>query len=650
MFEKSICLCVACLCVVSLLPVVPAVVSDAGPRAGGRSAGIVWRYDLAAPSFGSSAVGDIDADGRLEIVFGTYFHDEHIYALNAEDGSLLWSFDTGGCNDASAAIADVDMDGSMEVVVPASSPCIVYCFDGATGAVEWSRNTGHCLDSPPAVADVDMDGKPEVIVGAFEGYIFCLAGEDGSVQWQKNVGTNSYIETCPTLVDVDNDSGLDVVVGQWQGDCRVYALDGVDGSQLWYSGVPTDWMYHGASCGDVDEDGRMELVIGCYDNHVYVLNCEDGSLCWSYAASGYVGAPTSLADLNNDGHLEVVFVAGTQVGVLSHTGSKLWSMSVGGDVFRGVAIGDVDGDGVLDLAFGCSDGKLRVVRGDTGAGVWTVDLQADYGSAFPMDHAPVLADLNGDGMLEVFVVGGHGESTHPENNYGRAYVVSAGVGTGPGWPMFHHDLLHSGRFHVENLPPSGGNVSGSGMGRPDVNYTFCVVVADSEGDLISVVWDFGDGTQSGWLGPYPSGSACCVQHAWAVEGVYELRVKLRDDQGSESGWSDPFPFIVDGSAPVLSLVSPAAGHLYLGNVVAVPFPGTVVIGSFVVQAQASDTLSGVERVEFLVDGGLVATDSGAPYAFRWGHERFGRHVLAVGGYDRVGNWGVSGNLSVWKLW
>ena len=94
---------------------------------------ILWWYDLDAPSFGSSAVDDIDGDGYPEIVFGTYFNDEHIYALNAEDGSLHWSFFTDGCNDASPVIYDVDQDGELEVIVPGSSPCMVYCIDGSTG-------------------------------------------------------------------------------------------------------------------------------------------------------------------------------------------------------------------------------------------------------------------------------------------------------------------------------------------------------------------------------------------------------------------------------------------------------------------------------------------------------------------------------------
>jgi outer membrane protein assembly factor BamB len=412
---------------------------------------ILWWYDLDAPSFGSAAVDDIDKDGKLEIVFGTYFNDEHIYALNADSGTLLWRYNTGGCNDASPAIADVDLDDTLEVVLPASSSCRVYCFNGVTGEVEWSTPTGsNCLDSPPAIADVDNDGKPEVVFGAWYGYVYCLNGEDGSICWRVNLGTNSYIQSCPNILDLDGDEQLDIVVAQWAGACRVYALKGDSGSVLWYSDEPNDYMYHGGSFADIDEDGKPEIAIGCYDNRVYVLNGEDGSLEWDYPAPYYIGAPTSIADLNNDDHPDIVFVSYNRLGVLSHTGDLLWSYSTGGNMFRGAAIADVDGDDILDVAFGSDDGILRVLKGDSGRVIWTYNLQAHYGKTFEMDHAPVIADFNNDGKLDIFIVGGYGTSSPPTSNHGRAYALTAGDGTGPGWPMFRHDLRHSACF--DSLP------------------------------------------------------------------------------------------------------------------------------------------------------------------------------------------------------
>jgi hypothetical protein len=270
-----------------------------------------------------------------------------------------------------------------------------------------------------------------------------MNGEDGTIEWRADLGGDSYIQSGPNILDADGDQQLDVVVAQWAGDCRVYALRGDSGSVLWYSDVPTDYMYHGGSFADVDEDGKPEIAIGCYDSKVYLLNAEDGSLEWDYTAPFYVGGPTSIADLDNDNHLEVVFTAYSRVGVLSHTGGLEWSRSHGGSIFRGAAISDVDADGVLDVVFGCADGVLRVRRGDNGNVVWTYDLEAHYGKLYDMDHAPIIADFDKDGGLDVFVIGGYGISDPDTANHGRAYALAAGEGTVPGWPMFRRDLIHS---------------------------------------------------------------------------------------------------------------------------------------------------------------------------------------------------------------
>lgn len=614
-------------------------------KAEGRDDQILWWYQLDAPSFGSSAVGDIDEDGFLEIVFGTYFNDEHIYALNAEDGSLLWSYDTGGCNDASPVIADVDLDGHLEVVVPASSPSMVYCFNGLTGAVEWSRSTGasNCIDSPPGVADVDNDGKPEVLLGTFYGNVFCLNGEDGSICWQKNLGSNSYIQSEPAILDVNADGQLDVVVAQWAGDCRVYALWGTNGSVLWYSDLPSDYMYHGCSFADLDEDGRPELIIGCYDNHVYVFNAEDGSLAWQYIAPYYIGAPTSVGDLNDDGHLEVVFVSYNMLGVLSHTGSLLWSATTGGNMFRGAALSDVDGNGVLDVVFGSEDGILRALKGSSGQVLWTCDLEAHYGMVYEIDHAPVIADLDNDGRLDVFVIGGYGISNPWTNNHGRAYALTAGNGSGPGWPMFRHDPLHSGCFTVpENHPPSGGNISGPLYGKPGVNYTFCISVSDPDGDSVWCLWDWGDGTDSGWVGPFASGQMICATHAWTEEGVYEIRVKLKDEYGTESDWSEIFTIVIDGKAPNLFFLTPKQGWIYLFDKPLIPiFIRTIIVGSMTVEVFAVDNMSGVSDVEFSLDGDVTAKfNSTENNTYRWTWDERGRGfrcLLGAKATDRAGN-------------
>ncbi len=423
---------------------------------------IRWWCDLDAPSFGSAAIDDIDGDGRPEVVFGCYFGDERIYALNGEDGSELWSFDTGGCNDASPVIYDVDLDGDPEVIMPASSPYRVYCLSGDSGHVEWSTSTGYpnCIDSPPAVADLDGDDRPEVVLGTFYGWVFCLNGEDGGIFWSCSLGTDSYIQSAPCILDVEGDGDLDVVVAQYLGDNRIYALEGYDGSILWHNDEPTQKMYHGGSFADVDGDGRPEIAIGCWDGRVFLLNAEDGSTEWTYQTPAYIGAPTSIADLDGDGGLETVYSSGSNIGVLDEQGSYLWGYPLGGGCFRGAALANIDGDTVVDVIFGDDSGVLTALTGTAPDPIWTIDLEAHYGSTFQIDHAPTVADLDGDGKLDVFVVGGYGTSSPPPPSHGRAYMLSAGEGTGPGWPMFRHDRLHSAYFDRDGTGGPGGAAPG----------------------------------------------------------------------------------------------------------------------------------------------------------------------------------------------
>ena len=55
------------------------------------------------------------------------------------------------------------------------------------------------------------------------------------------------------------------------------------------------------------------------------------------------------------------------------------------------------------------------------------------------------------------------------------------------------------------------------------------------------MWDWGDGNMSDWIGPYNSGETCEASYVWSSKGSYEVKVKAKDEYGSESPWSDPLP-------------------------------------------------------------------------------------------------------------
>ena len=62
------------------------------------------------------------------------------------------------------------------------------------------------------------------------------------------------------------------------------------------------------------------------------------------------------------------------------------------------------------------------------------------------------------------------------------------------------------------------------------------------------------------------------------------------------------------------------------------------IGKINVVVNASDAHSGIEKIEFYVDGKLMATDYDEPYEWLWNEDTvYDTHLLEVIAYDRDGN-------------
>ena len=86
-----------------------------------------------------------------------------------------------------------------------------------------------------------------------------------------------------------------------------------------------------------------------------------------------------------------------------------------------------------------------------------------------------------------------------------------------------------------NGPPSG---------KPGVEYTYSTSCIDPDGNKLYYWFDWGDGNDSDWLGPYESGETISAKYTWGSEGTYQVKVKTLDilsvelDYGITSEWSD----------------------------------------------------------------------------------------------------------------
>jgi PKD domain len=93
-----------------------------------------------------------------------------------------------------------------------------------------------------------------------------------------------------------------------------------------------------------------------------------------------------------------------------------------------------------------------------------------------------------------------------------------------------------------NQPPLKPQIpSGEANGKINVEYIYTSSTTDPDGDQVSYWFDWGDGTNSGWVGPYASGAMGSANHKWSAKGHFNIKVEAKDVYGKESSWSDSLP-------------------------------------------------------------------------------------------------------------
>jgi len=84
-------------------------------------------------------------------------------------------------------------------------------------------------------------------------------------------------------------------------------------------------------------------------------------------------------------------------------------------------------------------------------------------------------------------------------------------------------------------------------------YHYWASTTDPNGDSIYYKFSWGNGEDSGWLGPLDSGDTCHTTYAWSNPGTYDVTVRAKDEHGELSGWSDPLTVYVN-EAPVADFI------------------------------------------------------------------------------------------------
>jgi hypothetical protein len=118
---------------------------------------------------------------------------------------------------------------------------------------------------------------------------------------------------------------------------------------------------------------------------------------------------------------------------------------------------------------------------------------------------------------------------------------------------------------ISNPPDKPEKPSGPSAGKIREECSFSTSSIDPDGDDIYYKFDWDDGTNSGWIGPYESGEVVSATHIWNIKGTYSVKVKAKDINGAESDWSDTLSVSMSRSRSKIKFYKLFDQHLFLGR-------------------------------------------------------------------------------------
>ena len=331
--------------------------------------------------------GDTDEDDIGDVVIITYSPGV-LRALSGDDGSELWAGTNGAIQiTGGAACGDIDNDGRVEVIAATSSGVVVYDNEGNE---MWSSSA--CSGSmdgtsdSPAIHDMDADGDPEVIIGS------CVLDNNGNLEGKgtSGWGSSSNVGSAGVTADLELDGELEVIAGNAAYD--------KNGSTLWTNGEADGY----PAIGNFDADLEGEIVV-TGDANMRIMDSDGSVMCRAAipGASASYGGPPTVADFDGDGEAEVGVAANSTYTVFESDCSVLWQSTATTDPSSGntgSAVFDFEGDGVADVVY-ADERWLWVFDGVDG----DVKMQDTYHSNNTWLEYPTVADITGDGSADIAV-------------------------------------------------------------------------------------------------------------------------------------------------------------------------------------------------------------------------------------------------------
>ncbi|XP_042511011.1 protein DEFECTIVE IN EXINE FORMATION 1 [Macadamia integrifolia] len=194
--------------------------------------------------------------------------------------------------------------GGIDIGKYVASSIVVFNLD--TKQVKWTTPLDLSIEagdfralilSSPTVVDLDGDGNLDILVGTSFG-LFYVLDHHGKVR-EKFPLQMAEIQGSVVAADINDDGKIELVTTDTHGNVAAWTTQG---EEIWEVHLKS-LIPQGPTIGDVDGDGRTDVVVPTISGNIYVLSGKDGSLVrpYPYRTHGRVMSQVLLVDLSKQG-------------------------------------------------------------------------------------------------------------------------------------------------------------------------------------------------------------------------------------------------------------------------------------------------------------------------------------------------------------